>query len=143
MSIPKSKVKFSLWVHPENLDKVETLYKKENCISRSEFIEKAIEFYCEYLLSENYEKYFSKVITSTMKNSLISLENRIAKLLFKLVVEQAMMGYVLASELDITDDTLSQVRGICVQESKRTNGAISFKDIVKFQNELELKNSFD
>ena len=32
MPIPKDKVKFSLWVHPQTLDKVEANYKKENSI---------------------------------------------------------------------------------------------------------------
>ena len=62
MPIPKDKVKFSLWVHPQTPDKVEANYKKENSISRSDFIEKAIEFYCEYLASEDYEKYFGKKV---------------------------------------------------------------------------------
>ena len=133
MPIPKDKVKFSLWVHPQTLDKVEANYKKENSISRSDFIEKAIEFYCEYLASEDYEKYFSKVVAKTMGKSLSSLENRIAKLLFKLSVEEAMLCHVIAVNYDIDDDMLHSLRAVCVQGCKNINGAIYFKDAVKFQ----------
>ena len=133
MPIPKDKVKFSLWVHPQTLDKVEANYKKENSISRSDFIEKAIEFYCEYLASEDYEKYFGKVVAKTMGKSLSSLENRIAKLLFKLSVEEAMLCHVIAAYYEVDEDTLYNVRAMCVKDCKEINGAIYFKDAVKYQ----------
>ena len=41
----ENKKKFPLWVRPETLEKVEKIYREDDCRSRSEFIEKAIEFY--------------------------------------------------------------------------------------------------
>ena len=48
MSKQKKKQKFALWVTEETMKKVEKLYREENVKSRSEFIEKAINFYCGY-----------------------------------------------------------------------------------------------
>ena len=49
------KNKFALWMYPETLERVEKLYREDGCKSRSEFIEKAINFYCGYLTAENYK----------------------------------------------------------------------------------------
>ena len=48
------KRKFALWATEETLEKTKTWYKKDNCFSRSEFIEKAIDFYVGYLSSVSY-----------------------------------------------------------------------------------------
>ena len=45
----ENKKKFALWMYPDTLEKVEEIYRKDNCASRSEFIEKAVKFYIGYL----------------------------------------------------------------------------------------------
>lgn len=70
------KNKFALWIYPETLERVEKLYREDGCKSRSEFIEKAINFYCGYLTAENYKEYFPEVIVSTVQGALDSFENR-------------------------------------------------------------------
>ncbi len=45
MPTPKNKRKFALWLYPETLDKVKQLYTEDDCRSKSEFIEKAVQFY--------------------------------------------------------------------------------------------------
>ena len=55
-------------------------------------------------------------------------EDRIARLLFKLTVEISMMMNVLAAGLEIDASQLDALRWRCVQEIKKTNGAITFKD---------------
>ena len=77
------KSKFALWMYPETLERVEKLYQEDGCKSRSEFIEKAINFYCGYLTAENYKEYFPEVIVSTVQGTLDSFENRMASLMFK------------------------------------------------------------
>lgn len=42
---------FGLKIFPDTMDIVNTLYEHDNCSSRSEFIEKAVRFYCGYLLN--------------------------------------------------------------------------------------------
>ena len=42
------KVKFPLYVFPETMQKIDMLYEAHNCKSKTEFIEKAIRFYCGY-----------------------------------------------------------------------------------------------
>lgn len=41
---------------------------------------------------------------------------------------------VFAAGLEINSEELDPQRGRCVRDVKRTSGAISFKDVVKYQN---------
>lgn len=98
------------------------------------FIEKAILFYCGYLASTEYRAYLPGVIVSTMQGSLDSLEDRMASLLFKIAVELCMVLHVTAAANQIDEDTLSRLRGLCVEEVKRLRGAVRLEDAVRFQN---------
>ena len=127
------KNKFALWMYPETLERVEKLYREDGCKSRSEFIEKAINFYCGYLTAENYKEYFPEVIVSTVQFALDSFENRMASRMFKYAVELAMMMHVTAASCRVDEDTLSRLRGKCVNDVKKLNGRITFDDAVKYQ----------
>lgn len=45
-----------------------------------------------------------------------------------------MMLHVTAATNEIDLDTLSRLRGLCVEEVKRLRGAVRLEDAVKFQN---------
>ncbi len=113
------KRKFGLWMHPETYEKIDALYKNDNCRSRGEFIEKAINFYCGYINSNQSLDYYPEIIVSIVKGVLESFEDRMAKLLFKNAVEQSMMMHVAAANFRIDDDTLSRLRGKCVVDYQK------------------------
>lgn len=129
----ETKSKFALWAYPSTLKKVEKLYQEDNCKSKSEFMEKAILFYCGYLTADNYSEYIPNIIISTMKGSLGSLENRMANLLFKNSVELSMLLHVIAATTNIDEDSLDALRGYCVEDVKKIHGTIRLEDAVKFQ----------
>ena len=54
-------------------------------------------------------------------------------LLFKLSVDQNLMGNILAADIEIDPDELRKARVRCVKEVKETNGEISFEDTVRYQ----------
>ena len=129
----ENKKKFALWIHPSAMEKVERLYQLDNCRSKSEFIEKAVLFYTGYVSAEDGREYFPEVIVSTVQGSLDSFENRMASLMFKYAVELAMMMHVTAASFQVDEETLSRLRGKCVNDVKRLNGRINFDDAVKYQ----------
>lgn len=135
MSLPKDKKKFLLWARGKTIKRVEQWYKEDGCKTRSEFIEKAINFYCGYLTSNNAWEYLPEVITSTLRATIESFESRMARMLFKLAVETSMMMHVTAASNEIDEEVINELRGLCVNEVKGLNGRISFGEIVKFQNE--------
>ena len=129
----KDKKKFPLWVYPETLDKVERIYREDNCRSKSEFIEKAIEFYYGYLTSQDKRDYLPSVVTSTLKSIVAESDNRQGRLLFKLAVEVAITQNIIAAAQEIDPLSLERLRGECVREVKRLNGSFSFEDALDWQ----------
>ena len=127
------KRKFALWIKGSTLDMVESIYKDDNCGSRSEFIEKAIIFYIGYLTSNDNSQYLPSVVTSTLKSIVAESDNRMNRMIFKLAVELAMTMNIVASTNEIDRETLTKLRGECVKEVKRLNGSFSFDDAYDWQ----------
>lgn len=130
----EKKKRIPLWIYPSVEDKIMKNFEVDNCKSPSEFIEKAVIFYCGYLASEEYKQYLPNVIISTMQGSLDSFEDRMATMLFKIAVELCMMLHVTAATNEIDSDTLTKLRGMCVNEVKKVRGAVRLENAVKFQN---------
>lgn len=130
----EKKIRIPLWIYPSVEEKIQKNFEVDNCKSPSEFIEKAILFYCGYLASEEYRQYLPNVLVSTMQGSLDSFEDRMATLLFKIAVELSMMLHVTAAPNEIDEDTLTRLRGLCVEEVKRLRGSVRLDDAVRFQN---------
>ena len=130
----EKKIRIPLWIYPSVEDKIMKNYEADNCKSPSEFIEKAIIFYCGYLASEEYKQYLPNVLVSTMQGSLDSFEDRMATLLFKIAVELCMVLHVTEATNQIDEDTLARLRGLCVNEVKRLRGSVRLDDAVRFQN---------
>lgn len=127
------KKKFALWVYPDTLEKVEKIYREDNCESKSEFIEKAINFYIGYLTAENKKDYLPSIVTSTLKAIVDNSDTRQNRMMFKLAVEIAMVQNLLAATQDIDPVSLNRLRGECVKEVKRLNGGFTFEDALAWQ----------
>ncbi len=133
MSVIPDKKKFALYLYPETLDKVKELYRKDDCISKSEFIEKAVRFYIGYLTAEDKSNYLPNMFLSNMRSIAAESDNRQSRMLFKLSVEIAMLQNLFAAFHDVDPESLERLRGECVQEVKRLNGSFSLKDAVDWQ----------
>ena len=129
----EGKRKFALWIEESTLEQVRKWYKADNCSSQSEFIDKAIHFYIGFISSENGSDYLPKIIISTLKGIVNDSDNRISRILFKLAVEQAITMNVVAATCNISREQLEKLRGTCVAQVKRTNGAYAFEDAFDFQ----------
>lgn len=132
-----SKHRTAVWLYPETIKKMDSMLDTYNTKSRSEFIEKALQFYMGYLTSENTVEYLPKVLVSAMQGILRETENRNSSNLFRLSVEMSMMMNILAAGLEISDEDLRKLRGRCVNEVKKTKGKISIEDAVKFQQGID------
>ena len=127
------KRKFALWIRPSLLEEVDSLYKSDNCASRSEFMEKALQFYFGYLTCNHAQDYLAQVIPSTVKGIVDESSNRISRLLFKMAVEQAVTENILAAVCNVDQQDLSRLRGQCIEEIRKTNGLLSFDKALSWQ----------
>ncbi len=131
------KIRKPFWVTEETLKKIELNMKLDNSKTRSEFLEKAIEYYVVFLCTEDNKDIISKIFMNVMDAKLNQTENRLSKLLFKLAVEQAKMSHIVAHASDVDDETLEGLHKRCIDDVKKTNGKITFEDTFKFQKGLE------
>ena len=130
------KVRFALYVNQSALDLVDEYFEKDNCFSKSEFIENAIRFYVSYLSSDTNIPYLSTVVMSTMDSLLKENTNRLSKLIFKLAVELAITMNVVAANQGVDKEVLNTLRGECIKEVKKTNGIFTFDEADNWQKGL-------
>ena len=133
-STPTKKT-FGLQAHDDTMMLVDSLFKRDNCRSKSEFIEKAVRFYSGYLLNqEDAAMEFIAPQIKTMTDGIIkSSEQRLSRAMFNIAVELGAVTHILAATNDIDDNTLFDLRNMCTDEVKRINGIINFEKAVRYQ----------
>lgn len=129
----ETKDRIPLWLYPSTIESMDALLEKDNCKSRSEFIEKAIRFYSGYISAEDSMKFLPTAITSAMSGIVSTSENRMSRVMFKLAVEMSMMMNILATTAEVDENTLRRLRGKCVADVKKSIGAVTFEDVTRFQ----------
>ena len=126
------KKKHSVWLSDSAWAEVEHHYQADNCSTKNEYIEKAIRFYSGYLNTERADEYLPRVLADVLEGKLNAFGKRMGHLLFKLSVDQNLMGNILAADIEIDLDQLRKVRVRCVKEVRETNGEISFEDAIRY-----------
>lgn len=134
-NVAEEKIKFPLYVFPDTMEKVDMLYEIDNCRSKTEFMEKAIRFYCGYLLQNKPElvDYLAPQIATITEGIVKGTEQRLSRAMFKVAVELGAISHMLAAVHDIDDDTMIKLRAMCTDEVKRINGIINFEKAVRYQ----------
>ena len=132
----EEKRRHSVWLDDATWSKVQYHYKLDGCTTQNDFIDKAIQFYCGYLQSEYAGDFLPKILGETLEAILSMFGDRIGKLLLKQAVEQNVCNHILASDTDIDAQPYQQMRGKSYQEVLRTNGQISFPEVLRQQNRL-------
>ena len=125
------KKQLTIWLPPSLMDKIETLRIEDNCDSKSEFIEKAVQFYIGYLSCKENRFFLPNTITSTMKSIVNESTNQQRTLLFKMAVEIAIMENIIALNNNLDEVAMQRLRGYCIDEVKKSNGMLSYEDVLK------------
>ena len=127
------KIKFLMRIDPDTDRKIKAAMPLANCRSQNEFVEKALQFYCDYAASQDCFSVLPPMLVAAIRATVQNSESHICRLLFKLAVEMDMMMNILAAGMELTDEDLRELRGRCVREVKETRGRISFEDAVDYQ----------
>jgi len=123
----------TVWLYPSTLEAIDLACEKINCKSRSDFMERAAQFFVGYIAEQDACAYLPPALAAAVRGSVQDTENRLARLMFKLAVEIDMTMNVVAGNMGVNEDALKQLRARCIQEVKKTGGTISFEDAVKYQ----------
>lgn len=130
------KQKFALWIKPDTKEKVEYFYRKDNCQSQSEFIEKAIRFYVGYLHAEEASDFLPEVLGEVIDGNFAVIKKKMGHLMTKQSVENNMTNHLIARATSIKPDELESLRLFSIKQVRETNGEISFEDAYKHQKKL-------
>ena len=106
----------TVWMDDAVWDQVESHYQKDNCSTKNEYIEKAIQFYSGYLDAERADEYLPRVLSDILDGKLGALGKRMGCLL---AVEQSLMENVLAAGIDTGSGAAEKNPGPMRQRSKR------------------------
>ena len=131
------KTRIPLWLYPSTIQTIDKMVPLDNCKSRSEFLEKAALFYSGYVASEYATSFLPVALVSALRATVTESENHICRMLFKVAVELNIMMNIAAAKTNVTPEILDGLRAKCVKEVSKTNGNISFKDAVKYQNYID------
>ena len=124
--MPTEKKRAAFYGETDLLKVADTYLRQANCRSRNEFINTAIRFYIAYLQKESDNEFLTPALESVLSGMLGGMEDRMARMIFKLAVELSMTMHVIAAQSGIEDETLVSLRRFCMDEVKRLGGKISF-----------------
>lgn len=128
-----NKVKKGFWITGKLDEEIDSYLALDDCDSRSEFVEKAVQFYIGYLNTKNADAFLPQAVSAVLIGTMDYYAQRIGVQLYKLAVEQNLCNHILACDTDMDQRTYELMRGRSVREVKATNGGITFKDALDFQ----------
>ena len=107
----------------ETAAKIERWYQEDNCRSKNEFIEKAVNCYAD-MLAAGESTTLPRAVQSAIDVRLKLFEDCIAALLYKQAVEMDMAMSILLQSLNVSEEVLRQERAKSIAAVKRTNGQL-------------------
>ena len=90
------KERFPFYLSPEKKAILERRYQEDGSQSLTAFIEKAVDFYLDYLSANDAGLFLPTSIKSYLDGRLGQLEERLSSLVFRQAVEQDMVAGILA-----------------------------------------------
>ena len=133
----EKKIRFGLQLSSKTMEKIDMLYRQDNCKSRSDFIEKAVRFYCGYLMSQesSVTEFLAPQIVALTEGIIKGSEQKLCRAMFKIAVELGAVTHMLAAMNQIDEQTLFKLRSMCTDEVRHINGVINFEKAVRYQHE--------
>lgn len=128
--------RLALRMQPETKQRIEQWYQANNCKSQNEFVEKAVNFYADYLSAQD-NTLLPIAIRSMIDGRLGVLEDHIARRGFTRDVELDLIIGIIADAFEIDLDDLKRRRTESVRNVKATNGLISLEKRTRSRQEQE------
>ena len=119
--------RLALRMRTETAQKIEQWRKASNCRSKNEFVEKAVNFYADYLALNSDNQLLPKAVLSTIEGRLGLLEKNLSAATFNHAVELDMLVGIIAKAYQFDRENLEKLRAQSVRNVKATNGRISLE----------------
>ena len=123
----ETKERLPLRMKPETSRRLEQWYAADNCRSKNEFVEKAINFYVDYLETQDNRSLLPTALLVALDGRLGCLEDHIARREFTREVELDLLIGIIADAVEVDRDDLKRRRAASVRNVRATNGLISLE----------------
>lgn len=124
-------------MQPETRRRIEQWYAADNCQSKNEFIEKAVNFYVDHLEIQDNKTLLPMALQSVIDGRLGVLEDHIARREFTREVELDLLIGIIADAFEVDRDDLKRRRAQSVRNVKATNGLISLEKRARTRQEQD------
>ena len=125
------KEKFAFYLTPEKKAILERRYQEDGSRSMTAFIERAVDFYLDYLSANSAGLFLPTSIKSYLDGRLDQLEKRVSSLLFKQAVELDQGVSVLADCVHLDEEYLRKKHAESVARVKKLNGHLQLEKMAK------------
>ena len=121
------RTRLALRMRTETAQKIEQWRTASNCRSKNEFIEKAVNFYADYLALNSDNQLLPKAVLSAIEGRLGLLEKNLSAVTFNHAVELDMLVWIIGHAYQFDRDNLEKLRAQSVRNVKSTNGRVSLE----------------
>jgi len=128
------KKRFPLRLKAETMQKIEQWHTASNCRSKNEFVEKAVNFYADYLALNSDNQLLPKAVLSTIEGRLGLLEKNLSAATFNHAVELDMLVGIIGQAYQFDRENLEKLRAQSVRNVKSTNGRVSLEKCARAYN---------
>lgn len=129
----QSKKQMEVSLNTRTYNMVTEKYKDEGCTTKSEFVERAILWYCGYLNNKEDLSYLPDTLGEILRGHLGRLELAVCRYLGKLAVEMNVNSHINATQSDISNEDYYKLRKLAEREVQQNGGNISFGKALAFQ----------
>ena len=123
----------NIYFESNTLEKLDKMVGTNGMKSRSDVIDKAINFYNDYLNNKEAGSYLCEEIQSIIKSNLSLTEtrlgNRLAKLLSEMVIQTGITQKILTESLDINEEDISRYRLEVLEEVKKNPTVLKYEKL--------------
>ena len=107
--------------------KCDEMTKKLGLESRNEYIRSAVEFYTEWCEMSHTQKFLTPALESVIGAKVRDSENRIARVLYKMAVQQNALTHVLATAYNWSTKELNDLYLTAEDDAKGWNGTLDLR----------------
>ena len=123
----ETKERLPLRMKPKTSRRLEQWYAVDNCRSKNEFVEKAVNFYVDYLEMQDDRSLLPTALRAVVDGRLGRPEDLIARREKARTVEMDIGIGIIADAMEIDRDDLKRRRAESARNVKATNGLISLE----------------
>ena len=106
----ENKKKWAYWMTPSMVDEIQKMVDEDYAKSKSDFVCDAVDFYLNYLKTQESLDFISPLLATAVRNELSGFEKNVCEMLFKVAVENAKKSYLLASINEFTDEDYEKIQ---------------------------------